>query len=89
MPLQIAALDEGLELRGRHAPAGYGAQHLAAAEHRCGLQLDEDAAGVLLQAGIVEADDLAGRAVALGQALRQLGRPLGHQAGVAAVEEHR
>ena len=64
------------------------AQHLAAAEHGCGLQLDEHAAGVFLEAGIVEADDLARRVVPLGQALGQLCCPLRHQAGVAAVEQH-
>ena len=87
LPCQIAALDQRLQLRGRHAPAGDRAQHLAAAEHRRGLQLDEDAAGIFLEARIVETNDLAGRAVAIGEALCQLGRPLGHQAGVAAVKQ--
>ena len=86
--LQIAALDQRLQLRRRHAPPGDRAQHLAAAEHGRGLQLDEHAVGVFLEARIVEADDLARRVVARGQALGQLGRPLGHQACVAAVEQH-
>ena len=72
-PTPVAALHQRLELRGRHPPARRGAHDLASAEHGRGLQLDENAVGVVLEARVVEAQDLPRRVIAPSERLGELG----------------
>ena len=87
--LQRAALDQRFQRRGGDAPARCRAHDLATAEHGRGLQLNGDAARIILQAGVVDAQDLAGGVLALGEAFGQPCRPFGHQARVGAIQQHR
>ena len=84
---QRAAFEQRLQRRGVDATAGSGAHDLRAAEHRDRLQLDGETVGIVVEIGVVEADDLA--AIARRNQRGELCRPLEDQAGVGAVEQHR
>ena len=57
---QRAAFEQRLQGGGADAAAGRGAHDLGAAEHRYRLQLDGEAIRIVVEVGVVEADDLAG-----------------------------
>ena len=86
--LQPTAFDQRLQHGGVDAPSDRGAHDLAPAEHRRGLQLDGDAARILVQAGIVHAQDLAGRIFTFGETLGQGRGSFGDQARVGAIQQH-
>ena len=84
---QRAAFEQRLQRSGGDASPGRGAHDFGAAEHRDRLQLDGEAVRIVVEVGVVEADDLA--AIARGDEGGELRGALGDKPGVGSIEQHR